>query len=68
MIPANSYISKEFVALAGPYDPASEKEMQWLQSVVSDMKRDCSIEWRVTNSDKGFVVERKGMILNAKRN
>jgi len=59
---SDSHVVEEYVDLAGPYNPAVENHMVWLETVVNDMKRG-NIPYQVITKDNGYFVQRTGMIL-----
>jgi len=59
-------INFDFHPLAGLYNPLLPQEMVWMNRVIEDMKAG-GIEYRVVLEDKGYMVERKNMIVTAKK-
>jgi len=57
-------INPDFGDLAGPYNPESKKEMEWMNNVINDLKLNPSIEYKIVDAEKGYIVQRKGLIIN----
>lgn len=60
------YIEPDFATLSGAYSEIFPQEMQWMQSVINDLKAG-GIEHRVIKNEYGYWVQRKGMILCKKK-
>lgn len=61
-IPNDYYICKDYSTLCGPYNTTLPNERKYMENVIRDMMRG-KIDYRITESINGVVIERRGMIL-----